>query len=65
MIHIYKDQLDEIDIQLITSKFIKVKESRIVSNFENLFAVVHLSLLPNQFLLHITFQHPPKSARKH
>ena len=31
MIHIYKDELDEIDIKLITNEFIKVKESRIVT----------------------------------
>ena len=31
MIHIYKDELDEIDIKLITNEFIKVKKSRIVS----------------------------------
>ena len=36
-----------------------------VANFEDLFAVVHLLLLLNQFLLYITFQHPLKSARKH
>ena len=43
MIHIYKDEFDEIDIKLITNGFIKVKEARIitfgfwVANFENLF----------------------------
>ena len=31
MIHIYKDELDESDIKLITNEFIKVKESRIVT----------------------------------
>ena len=31
MIHIYEDELDEIDIKLITNEFIKVKESRIVT----------------------------------
>ena len=31
MIQIYKDELDKIDIQLITNEFIKVKESRIVT----------------------------------
>ena len=35
MIHIYKDELDEIDIKLITNQFIKefirVNESRIVT----------------------------------
>ena len=31
MIPIYKNELDEIDIKLITNKFIKVKESRIVT----------------------------------
>ena len=44
MIHISKDELDETDVKLITNKFIKVKECRIitfgfwVANFENLFA---------------------------
>ena len=52
MIHIYKDELDEIDYFWTPS-------------FENLFTVVHLSLLLNQFLLHITLQHPLKSAKKH
>ena len=31
MIHIYKDELDEINIKLITNKFIKVRQSRIVT----------------------------------
>ena len=31
MIHIYKDEHDEIDIKLTANKFIKVKESRIVT----------------------------------
>ena len=31
MIHIYEDELDEIDIKLITNEFIKVKESRIAT----------------------------------
>ena len=31
MIHIYKDEHDEINIKLIANKFIKVKESRIVT----------------------------------
>ena len=31
MIHIYKNELDEIDIKLITNEFVKVKESRIVT----------------------------------
>ena len=31
MIHIYKDEFDEINIKLITNLFIKVKESRIVT----------------------------------
>ena len=29
MIHIYKEELDETDIKLITNEFIKFKESRI------------------------------------
>ena len=45
MIHIYKDELDEINIKLITNRFIKAKGARIitfgfwVTNFENLFAL--------------------------
>ena len=31
MIHIYKKELDEIDIKLKINKFIKVKESRITT----------------------------------
>ena len=31
MIHIYKDELDEIDMKLITNEFIKIKESIIVT----------------------------------
>ena len=31
MIHIYKDELDQIDIKLIKNEFIKVKECRIVT----------------------------------
>ena len=31
MIHIYKDELDEIDIKLITNQFIKVKQSIIIT----------------------------------
>ena len=31
MIHIYKDELNEVDIKLITNEFIEVKESRIVT----------------------------------
>ena len=31
MIHIYKDELDEIGIKLITNKFIKVRQSRSVT----------------------------------
>ena len=31
MIHIYKDELDEIDIKLKTNEFIKVEKSRIVT----------------------------------
>ena len=31
MIHIHKDELDKIDIKLITNKLIKMKESRIVT----------------------------------
>ena len=33
MIHIYKDELDEIEIKLIRNEFIKVKESRTVATF--------------------------------
>ena len=31
LIHIYKEELDEIDIKLITNEFIKIKESRIAT----------------------------------
>ena len=31
MIHIYKDELDDIDIKLITNEFIKVKEYRTIT----------------------------------
>ena len=31
MIHIYKDELDESHIKLITNEFIKVREPRIVT----------------------------------
>ena len=30
MIHIHEDELDEIDIKLITNKLIKVKESKLL-----------------------------------
>ena len=33
MIHIYKDELDGIEIKLIRSELIKVKESRIAATF--------------------------------
>ena len=33
MIRVYKDELHEVDIKLITNDFIKVKQSRI-ANFE-------------------------------
>ena len=33
MIHIYKDKLDETEIKLIRSEFIKVKESRTAATF--------------------------------
>ena len=33
MIHIYKDELDETEIKLIRSEFIKVKESRTAATF--------------------------------
>ena len=45
MIHIYKNELDEIDIRLITNEFIKVKGVQNcyfwVANFENLFPAIH------------------------
>ena len=31
MIHIYKDELDEIDVKLITNEFIEMKKSIIIS----------------------------------
>ena len=31
LIHIYKKEIDEIDIKLITNEFIKIKESRIAT----------------------------------
>ena len=31
MIHIYKDELDEVEIKLIANEFLKVKDSRIVT----------------------------------
>ena len=31
MVHIYKDELDEIDMKLITNEHIKVKDSRIAT----------------------------------
>ena len=31
MVHIYKDELDETDIKLITNEFIKVKEFKIAT----------------------------------
>ena len=33
MIHIYKDELDEIEIKLIRNESIKVKESRTAATF--------------------------------
>ena len=33
MIYIYKDELDETEIKLIRSEFIKVKESRTAATF--------------------------------
>ena len=51
MIHIYKDELDEIDIKLITNEFIKefikVKESRIVT-----FALLILRICLLWFIYH-------------
>ena len=70
--HIYKDHLNWIDIKSITNvikvKFIKVKEFRIAAlGLHQFWAFVcfsYLSLLPNQFLLYITFQYPLKLLRK-
>ena len=63
MIHISKDELDEIDVKLITNKFIKVKECRIITFGFGLLVLRICLLLINQFLLHITFQDPLKSAK--
>ena len=70
--HIYKDHLNWIDIKSITNvikvKFITVKEFRIAAlGLHQFWAFVcfsYLSLLPNQFLLYITFQYPLKLLRK-
>ena len=54
MIHNYKGEPHEIQVKLIKSDFMNVKE--------HLFALVQLSLLLNQFLLYVTFQYPLKSS---
>ena len=63
MIHIYKDEFDEIDIKLITNLFIKVKESRIVTFAELLILricllwFIHHYFLTNFFSI-LTFNTP-------
>ena len=51
MTHIYKEELDEIDMKLMINNFIKVKKSRTAIldciNSKHLFALVHLLLLFN------------------
>ena len=67
LIHIYKEELDEIHIKLITDEFIKIKESRLLLlgciNFEHLFVLVHILLLLNSFLLSF-LPIPPEIIRK-
>ena len=67
MIHIYKDEMYETDIKLLTNKFIEVKSPELLLltciNFEHIFALVHLLLLLNLFLLNVIFQYPLKSSK--
>ena len=68
MIHIYKKELDEIDIKLKINKFIKVKESRITAlgciNCEYLFALVYLFLQLNPFFSLFSLSIPHEIFRK-
>ena len=60
MRHIYKDKLDETNVNLITNDLIKLKEFRDATvgwvNLEHLFVLVYLSLMLNKF--YVTLQYP-------
>ena len=60
--HIYKEELDETDIKLITNEFIKVKESRIDTfGLYQFWAFVWIALFivtASFIFLYVPFQYP-------